>query len=104
MSGVLQTVNSTTFEAIRVNGGWAEVYYYLTPCLHTHWGYGIDDPLNGDVAAGQVNYNDTIFSNIIWDATQSVRFGFEFTYRETIYSALPDNQGFGLHGQAQWKF
>jgi hypothetical protein len=102
--GILQNVNSATFEAIRTNGGWAEVYVYLTPCLHTHWGYGVDDPLDRDLAVGQVRYNDTIFANAIFDVTQSFRLGLEFTYRETDYVTLPSNDGFGVHGQMQWKF
>ncbi|HYP08466.1 MAG TPA: hypothetical protein VER03_19685 [Bryobacteraceae bacterium] len=102
--GILQTVNSATFDSIRANGGWAEVYYYLTPCVHTHWGYGVDDPLDRDLNVAQVRYNDTIFANVIYDVTKSLRFGFEFTYRETEYVALPGNEGFGLHGQAQWRF
>ena len=102
--GVLQTVNSVTFDSIRATGGWAEVYYYLTPGLHTHWGYGVDDPLDRDLAPTQVRYNDTIFANLLWDVTQSFRLGFEFTYRQTEYVALPGDEGFGLHGQAQWKF
>jgi hypothetical protein len=102
--GILQTVNSATFNAIRTTGGWVEVYYYCTPCVHTHWGYGLDDPIDRDLNVGQARYNDTIFSNIIYDVTQSLRFGFEVTYRETNYVTLPGNDGFGLHGQAQWKF
>lgn len=102
--GILQTVNTTTFESLRATGGWAEVYCYLTPRLHTHWGYGVDDPLDRDLAAGQVRYNDTIFANVLWDVTQSFRLGFEFTYRESEYVALPGNEGFGLHSQMQWKF
>jgi hypothetical protein len=101
---VLQTVNSTTFEAIAGTGGWIEVYFYCTPCVHSHWGYGIDDPVNADVAATQVNFNDTIFANIIWDVTQSFRLASEFTYRTTDYLALPGNEGFGLQWQMQWKF
>jgi len=97
-------MRASTGDAIRTNGGWAEVYYYLTPCLHTHWGYGVDDPLDQDLAPGQISYNDTIFSNLLWDVTQSFRLGFEFTYRETEYITLAGNDGVGLHGQAQWKF
>lgn len=101
---ILQTVNSATFDTIRGTGGWVELYYYLTACVHTHWGYGFDDPIDRDLNVGQAHYNDTIFSNVIWDVTKSVRFGFEFTYRETEYVALPGNEGFGLQGQAQWNF
>ena len=102
--GVLQTVNSATFETIETSGGWAEVYYYCTPCVHTHWGYGIDNPDNGDLAVGQTSYNDTIWANLIWDVTKSFRLANEFTYRTTDYLALPDNDGFGYHWQMQWKF
>jgi hypothetical protein len=102
--GVLQTVNTVTFETIEASGGWAEVYYYCTPCVHTHWGYGIDNPDNGDVAPAQVTYNDTIFANLIWDVTKSFRLATELTYRTTDYLVLPDNEGFGAHFQMQWKF
>ena len=81
-----------------------EVYYYFTPCLHTHWGYGVDDPLDRDLAPGQVLRNDTIFTNLIWDVTPSFRLAVEFTIRETDYRFLPENDGFGIHGQMQWKF
>jgi hypothetical protein len=101
---ILQNTNSSTFEAIRTTGGWFEVYCYLTPCLHTHWGYGIDDPDGDDLAIGQVARNETVFANLLWDVTQSLRLGFEFTYRETEYVVLNANNGIGLHGQVQWKF
>jgi hypothetical protein len=102
--GILQSVNSTTFEAIESTGGWGEVYYYLNPCLHTHWGYGVDNPSDDDLALTQVSYNDTIFSNLIWDVSKSLRIGFELTYRQTEYVVLPDNDGFGAHTQIQFKF
>jgi hypothetical protein len=102
--GILQTVNSATFETIEADGFWAEVYYYINPCLHTHWGYGIDDPRDGDLAPTQIAENDTIFANLIWDVTQSFRLANEFTYRTTDYLAFPDNDGFGYHWQMQWKF
>jgi hypothetical protein len=102
--GALQNVNSTTFEAVESVGGWSEMYYYFTPCVHTHWGYGIDNPSDDTVAPIQVTRNDTFFANWIWDISKSLRVGFEFTYRQTEYAALPDNDGFGVHNQIQWKF
>jgi hypothetical protein len=102
--GVLQKVNSLNFEPIEAIGGWTEVYYYINPCLHTHWGYGIDNPADDTVAAVQITRNDTIFGNLIWDVTKSFRVGWEFTYRQTEYAALPNNDGFGIHNQIQWKF
>ncbi|MCE9605389.1 MAG: hypothetical protein K8U03_10865 [Planctomycetia bacterium] len=102
--GILQSVNSATFRGIRTRGAWGEAYYYLTPCLHTHSGGGIDDPLDQDIAATQVTRNTTLFSNVIWDATKQLRFGVEFTYRQTNYVALNDNHGCGFHFQTQWSF
>ena len=46
--GILQNVHVATFEGIRTAGGWGEVFVYWTPCLHSHVGYGIDDPNDPD--------------------------------------------------------
>jgi len=105
---ILQTVNTDTFESIRSTGGWCEVYAYLTPCLHSHWGYGIDNPLDRDVsddptALGRIR-NETYFANLLWDVNQTMRIGFEFTWRETAYSVLSDNEGAGYHVQLRWNF
>jgi hypothetical protein len=103
-AGVLQSTNSTTFQAVRTRGAWGEAYYYITPCLHTHWGAGIDDPIDRDLAGSQISLNETGFANLIWDITKQLRVGFEFTWRKTDYVALPDNQGTGYHTQVQWAF
>ena len=42
--GILQTLDAVTWEPIRATGGWVEGFVYLTPNLHSHAGYGIDDP------------------------------------------------------------
>jgi hypothetical protein len=102
--GILQSVNSVTFEAIQTSGFWGEVYCYLTPCLHTHWGYGIDDPVNDDLAPTQISRNDTVFANLIWDVTKSFRLAHEITYRTTDFLTFNDNDGIGLQWQMQWKF
>ncbi len=103
--GILQNVNSTTFDAIRATGGWAEAYFYLSPDkLHTHVGGGIDNPNANDVAIGQLIRNETIFANLIWDVTKYFRIGGEVTYRETGYKGLPGNDGVGFQTQVQWKF
>jgi hypothetical protein len=102
--GIFQTANPSTFSSIHTSGGWLELYCYLTPCLHTHLGYAVDDPHNVDLFLSQVARNETVFANLLWDVTKSLRLGFEITFRDTDYVALPDNDGVGLHGQMQWKF
>jgi hypothetical protein len=102
---IFQNVNSATFEPIRAAGGFAEFYYYLVPeCLHTHLGYGIDDPHDRDLDLGQVARNETYFINLIWDVTKHFRIAGELTYRKTAYSILGNNDGVGFHTQIAWKF
>ncbi len=104
--GILQNINIDTLEGIRSTGGWLEVFYYWTPCFHSHTGYGIDDPLDGDVASSGHVYNSTLYTNFLWDLNQAFRVGFEFTWRKTNYKAaeLPDNEGAGFQTQVSWAF
>ncbi len=108
--GILQNVNTVTLEGIRSTGGFIETYAYLTPRLHTHLGYGIDDPRNADLPndpnTAARSRNDTYYGNLLWDVNQTFRIGFEVAYRDTEYqSPLPlDNQGLGFHTQFQWTF
>ncbi len=106
--GILQNINIDTLAGIRSSGGWVEVYYYWTPCLHSHFGYGIDDPIDRDIAdslgaLGRVR-SSTLYANLLWDLNQTFRVGFEFTWRETAYKTLLDNEGAGFHTQFQWAF
>jgi hypothetical protein len=105
MGGILQNVNVSTFAGLHSSGGWIELYYYICPeTLHTHVGYGIDDPLDRDLAPGQPVRNDTYFANLIWNATKHFQVGGEFTYRKTAYTVVPNNNGFGFQAQVQFKF
>jgi hypothetical protein len=87
-----------------------EVFLYWTPCLHSHLGYGIDDPIDRDVATVVPSFdrilNTTLYSNLIWDLNQTFRVAFEFTWRETDYGTVGvlDNEGAGFHTQFQWAF
>jgi hypothetical protein len=101
--GILQTTNTNTFEAIRSAGAWGEFWYYWNPCLHSHIGYGVDDPVDRDTV-GPIR-NETYFANLLWDVNKSLRVGFEFTWRETAYRGpIRDNEGAGFHTQVQWSF
>ena len=83
--GVFQNVNSATFEPVHATGGWGQVDYYFTPCLHSHFGAGLDDPLDSELAPGQIGQNRTFFANLIWDLNQSLRIAGELTFRDTNY-------------------
>ena len=106
----LQLLNPLTFQTIRSDGGWFEVYYYLTPCLHTHWGYAVDNPFNRDVSLAQRTLNTATFGNLIWDVTKNFQVGFEISHWRTDYKALPaafvlgDNEGMIYHLRLQYAF
>jgi hypothetical protein len=104
-AGILQNINASTFAGVHTTGGWIELYYYICPeKLHTHVGYGIDDPLDRDLAPGQPVRNDTWFANLIWDPNKYFRVGFEVTYRKTAYTLFQNNSGCGFQTQFQFKF
>ncbi len=71
---------------------------------HSHFGYGIDDPLDRDVALGSPLYNSTIYSNLLWDVNPTFRVGFEVTWRQTQYRVAPDKEAAGFHTQFQCSF
>ncbi len=93
-AGALQNFNSDTFAPIRTVGGFGEIYYYCNPQFHLHGGYGIDDPFDSDLAAGQIASNQTFFTTAYWDISKNVQFGMEVDYRTTKYvSPLLDAEG-----------
>jgi hypothetical protein len=104
-ASALTNVNPTTFRAIRTAGMWVEGWYYWCPdMVHTHVGYGIDDPIDGDAGPTLPIRNQTYYATTIWDVTKAFRIGFQVSYLKTNYSVLKDNEGFIFHTQLQWKF
>jgi hypothetical protein len=104
LGGVFQTVNSTAQKPVRGSGGWAEAIWYLQPSLHTHLGYGLDQPNSSDLFPGAFSRNETGFLNLIWDASTYVQYAVEATWRRTRYEGLPQNQGLGLMIASELRF
>lgn len=104
-AGILQNFNTDDYRPIRTMGGYGEVYYYFNPKLHLHCGYGIDDPFNEDLAAGQASSNQTFYNTLLWDLSRAVQFGFEVDYRKTTYAAPAiDSEGAIFMTQFLWRF
>jgi len=104
MGAAIQNFNANR-EGIRSTGGWAEVYYYWTPSLHSHFGGGVDNPLEADLTAGKIRRNQFCFGNILWDVTKSIDVGFEVSRWETAYMApLHDNQAMVYDTRVRVKF
>lgn len=90
-AAILQ-VNNDLLEPVRSTGGWGEGYFYWNPCLHSHFGYGIDDPLDRTVTPGLTAArpirNEFFFGNVIWDVTKNLELGFEVSRWETSYANI----------------
>ncbi len=96
--GIDQSANLANGFAIYSAGGWAEVWHKLLPCLTAHAGYGIDDPRDRDLSAGQRSRNQFYFGNLIWDVTERFQLGFEVSHWKTDYAApLVDNSSMVYH-------
>jgi hypothetical protein len=102
--GIIQSFNSETLGAIRTRGGWGEVYFYLTDQLHLHTGYGIDAPLQQDLAPTQFAKNQTYFANLVWDVSKVFQVSFEVDYRKTDYIAFQNADGLVFLTQMLWRF
>ena len=104
-AGIFQNFNTQDYRPIRTIGGYGEFYYYVTPKLHVHCGYGIDDPYNEDLAAGQAASNQTFYNTLLYDLSRAVQFGFEVDYRKTTYAAPSiDSEGALFITQFVWRF
>jgi len=82
-------VDNENFSAVRSTGGWGEIYVNWTPCLRSHFGAGVDDPLNRTLTRDLPTKNELMFANVIWDATANLEIGFEVSYWKTSYAPDP---------------
>jgi hypothetical protein len=104
-ASALQNINPATFGAIRTAGFWVEGFYYWCPdTIHTHIGYGIDDPVDGDMGLLSPIRNETYYVTTLWDVTKGFRVGFQVSYVKTAYSLLKDAEAFIFQTQFMWKF
>jgi hypothetical protein len=103
MGGILQGVDRVTHRGIHATGGWVDLYFDWLPCLHTHSGFAIDDPLDHDMTSGRTR-NQMLFNNVIWDATKNLQLAFEVDVWETHYIGLAPGEGVRLEFVTKYKF
>jgi hypothetical protein len=84
LGGIVQGVCPCERVPIRSIGGWGEVYYNVTPCIHLHAGFGIDDPNDRDSLIGRTN-NRVIYGNVFFDLTDHLITGLEVSNWRTGY-------------------
>ena len=84
VGGIGQGVCPCLRVPIRTRGGWCEFWYDWTPCLHSHVGCGLDDPIDRDSLIGRT-YNHFVFANVSYDLTDRLVTGLEIAWWKTLY-------------------
>ncbi|MHB8971538.1 MAG: hypothetical protein ACYC3X_04585 [Pirellulaceae bacterium] len=84
LGGIGQGVCPCLRVPIRDTGGWAEFWYDWNSQLHSHAGFGLDDPNDNDFLVGR-SYNSFVFTNLMYDITKKFSTGFEVSYWKTSY-------------------
>ena len=84
LGGIGQGVCPCLRVPIRSTGGWFEVWYDWTTRLHSHAGFGLDDPNDRDSLLGRI-YNHFVFVNLVVDVTDRLTTGCEVTSWKTLY-------------------
>lgn len=89
MGGIGQGIDAVTLNEIHSAGGWGELWYYWTPRLHSHVGYGVDNPADSELrTTGDRRYNQFLFSNLIFDVTKQFQAGLEVSSWKTLFVGL----------------
>jgi hypothetical protein len=102
--GINQGINLTKRVAIRSRGGWVEVWHRFSDKLTGHLGYGIDDPDDDDLSAGERSLNTFYYANLYCNITEQLQVGLEFSWWETRYVTDPDNRALRIETAVIYRF
>jgi hypothetical protein len=101
MSGILQTYNRSSNQAVPTSGGWAQLYVYLSDNLRFNLGYGIDNAQDG--GAFSLLTNATAFANLLWDVNPWLQLGIEGNYKLTTYDTFGDKDAWVVISQVMFR-
>jgi hypothetical protein len=101
MSGILQTYNRSSNQAVPTSGGWAQLYVYLSDNLRFNLGYGIDNAQDG--GAFSLLTNATAFANLLWDVNPWLQLGIEGNYKLTTYDTFGDKDAWIVISQVMFR-
>ncbi len=87
--------NVVAIDEIDAVGGWIELEVFFTPKLVTHFGYGIDNPDNDDLAGvkGARLQQQMYYANVLYRLTKEFALGAEYMYVETDYHESDGGDG-----------
>jgi len=105
LGGALQRVDPNSRGTIRSTGGWIDVWYDWTWYLHSHVGWGVDDPFDTDLTtAGQRTYNQFIFGNVLYDVTDRFLMGLEVSSCKTLYNTKQPGEAVRIEFMGRYGF
>jgi hypothetical protein len=107
LGGINQGIDPVSREGIRAIGGWCELWFYWTSNVHSHVGYGIDDPNNQDLgftATGRRTLNQFLFANVWYDVTPLFDIGLEVSAWRTDYLGLADGESLRTEFAVRYSF
>ncbi len=102
--GIIQGIDPATRRGIRSIGGWCELWYEVTDRVHTHAGFGIDDPRNANLSAGRRSQNHFWFGNVVFDVTKLFTVGLEISYWKTKFVGLSDGEAVRIETVMKYRF
>lgn len=102
--GIIQGIDPVLRRGIRSTGGWGELWYHVTDDIHTHVGFGIDDPRDSDLSVGRRSQNHFWFANIVHDITDLFSVGFEVSYWKTKFVRLADGEAVRVETVMKYRF
>lgn len=104
LGGIIQGINLETRGQISTTGGWIEFWYNWTTRLHSHVGYGVDDPDDMDIANSGRTRNSFYFVNSSFDVLPTMNVGLEVSYRETTFRGLAPGEAVVLEFVGAYAF
>lgn len=104
LGGVGQGINTTLGREIAAKGGWAQALLDVTANLSLSAGYGLDDPDDADLNAGQRAKNSRIFANVYYKLTPQVTLATEVAQLRTEYKGADAAEATRVQASAIFNF
>lgn len=89
---------------IGAHGGWAALRYAVGPATTLGLGAGVDDPDDGDLAAGGRTLNETQFVSLTHRITQNFILGSQLSHWRTGYKGERTNDALRAQASVSWVF
>jgi hypothetical protein len=102
--GVGQGINLVRNTEIAASGGWVQMHWNTTPELQFNFGYGIDNPDDGDISPGGRLANTSWTANVFWTFLPSTTWILEYQYLDTEYAGAADAENNRVQSSLIMKF